>query len=119
MGEGIRAKINDGTVTRSELFISSKVSELRCCFVQPIKHGQLLTLLLTQFGLIGFFLSWAKLWVTYNAPDMVEYACRTSLKNLGLDYIDLFMMHFPVSLKYENDETQWPKHEDGKTLYVT
>lgn len=59
------------------------------------------------------------MWATYNAPDMVEYACRTSLKSLGLDYIDLFMMHFPVSLKYENDEELWPKHEDGKTLYVT
>lgn len=59
-----------------------------------------------------------KMWATYNEPNMVEYACRNSLNNLGLDYIDLFLMHFPVSLKYECDEEQWPKDEEG-LLHVT
>lgn len=58
------------------------------------------------------------MWSTFNAPDMVEYACRKSLENLGLDFIDLFLMHFPVSLRYESDEELWPKNENNM-LHVT
>lgn len=58
------------------------------------------------------------MWTTYNAPDRVERGCRNSLKNLGLDYIDLFMMHLPTSLHFECDEQLWPKNEDG-SLHVT
>lgn len=58
------------------------------------------------------------MWATFNAPDMVEYGCRLSLNNLGVDYIDLLLMHFPVSLKHECDEEQWPKTEEG-VLHVT
>lgn len=57
------------------------------------------------------------MWTTFNAPEKVEYACHKSLENLGLDYIDLFMMHFPISLYYKCDEELWPK-EDG-ILQVT
>lgn len=58
------------------------------------------------------------MWSTCNAPEMVEFACRNSLKNLDLDYIDLFLMHFPVSLHFESDEVMWPKCENG-LMHVT
>lgn len=37
-------------------------------------------------------------------PDDVEGACRESLKKLGLDYIDLWLMHYPAAHKREG----WP-----------
>jgi len=54
-----------------------------------------------------------KLWCTFHEPDKVEYACRKSLENLGLDYIDLFLMHFPVGFVHHGDEIVWPKNPDG------
>lgn len=33
--------------------------------------------------------------VTNNAPDYLRSACEASLKRLGLDYIDIYYIHFP------------------------
>ena len=38
-----------------------------------------------------------KLWNTEHAPDRVEFALRKSLKALQLEYVDLYMIHWPVA----------------------
>lgn len=40
-----------------------------------------------------------KLWNIFHQKDQVVPACRESLKNLGLDYIDLYLVHWPVAQK--------------------
>ena len=50
----------------------------------------------------------SKLWNTFHAPQHVEAACRRTLQDLGLDYLDLFLIHFPISLKYVPFETRYP-----------
>ncbi|XP_077663625.1 prostaglandin-E(2) 9-reductase-like isoform X3 [Eretmochelys imbricata] len=40
-----------------------------------------------------------KLWSTFNAPEMVQSALKKSLKSLQFDYIDLYIIHTPLSLK--------------------
>lgn len=104
IGEGICAKIAEGAVSRSDIFVAAKV-----CFSSFIS---MIKKILFKFP----FEIHSKMWSTYNAPNMVEYGCRNSLENLGLDYIDLFIMHFPVSLYYENDEEIWPKDKNDDTL---
>ncbi|KAK9878909.1 hypothetical protein WA026_003736 [Henosepilachna vigintioctopunctata] len=61
LGEAIREKIADGTVTREDLFITSK------------------------------------LWNCYHDFDQVVPACKRTLKDLGLDYVDLYLIHWPVA----------------------
>lgn len=40
-----------------------------------------------------------KLWCTQCHPDLVLPSLRQSLQNLQLDYVDLYLVHWPVSLK--------------------
>ena len=42
----------------------------------------------------------SKLWNTDHAEEHVEAACRRSLTDWGLQWFDLYLIHFPLSLKY-------------------
>ena len=50
----------------------------------------------------------SKLWNTYHSRDHVRHACERSLADLGLDYLDLYLIHFPISLKYVPFEDRYP-----------
>lgn len=54
-----------------------------------------------------------QLWNTFHEGSRVEAACRMSLRNLNLEYIDLFLIHFPFGYVYKNDHEQWPRNPDG------
>lgn len=40
-----------------------------------------------------------KLWNTYHHPDHVPRALDRCLQDLGLDYVDEFLIHFPISME--------------------
>jgi len=67
IGEAVREKIQDGSVTREDLFITTK------------------------------------LWNNSHKEELVVPACKQSLANLGLGYIDLFLMHWPFAFKEGDD----------------
>ena len=39
----------------------------------------------------------SKLWNNFHRPELVREGVEDSLKKLGLDYLDLYLIHFPVS----------------------
>ncbi|XP_035735028.1 aldo-keto reductase family 1 member B1-like [Vespa mandarinia] len=57
-----------------------------------------------------------KLWNTAHKKEKVIPMCKESLKNFGFDYIDLYLIHWPVA--YTDDaKGLWPVDEKGNPLY--
>lgn len=83
VGRAIRAKIDEGIVTREELFVTTK------------------------------------LWNSFHHPDHVQQAFEKSLEYLGLDYVDLFLMHMPFGYKFIgwDPEKRMPYDDNGKLLF--
>lgn len=50
----------------------------------------------------------SKLWNTYHRGEYVEAACRKSMADLGLDYLDLYLVHFPIALSYVDFDDRYP-----------
>ncbi|XP_074594809.1 aldo-keto reductase family 1 member B1-like [Brevipalpus obovatus] len=57
----------------------------------------------------------SKVWNTYHSRNLVMEACKVTLKNLGLDYLDLYLIHWPMGYKEGGEE--FPRGPDGKSIY--
>jgi len=84
VGEAIKQAIDEGLVTRQDLFVTSK------------------------------------LWNTYHHTEHVEPALKKTLSDMGLDYLDLYLMHFPISLRFVDFDKRYPPgwnyEEDDKEV---
>jgi len=63
----------------------------------------------------------SKLWNTFHAKEHVKAATEIQLASWGLDYFDLFLVHFPIALKYVDPAERYPPEwfgADGKTVHL-
>ncbi|RUS81944.1 hypothetical protein EGW08_010289 [Elysia chlorotica] len=57
----------------------------------------------------------SKLWNTCHRPDLVLPSLKKTLDDLGLEYLDLYLIHWPMA--YKEGGELLPQDENGKTLY--
>src|SRR5437868_7934351 len=50
----------------------------------------------------------SKLWNTYHARGHVRPAVERTLRDLGLDYLDLYLIHFPIAQEFVPFERRYP-----------
>lgn len=50
----------------------------------------------------------SKLWNTYHAKEHVKPALEKTLHDLGVDYLDLYLVHFPIAQEFVPFETRYP-----------
>jgi alcohol dehydrogenase (NADP+) len=56
-----------------------------------------------------------KLWNSNHRPERVEPACEASLERLGLNYLDLYLIHTPFAFQPGDDQD--PRDQNGNVLY--
>ncbi|XP_052871754.1 aldo-keto reductase family 1 member B1-like [Anopheles cruzii] len=59
----------------------------------------------------------SKLWNTYHRPDLVHGALQVTLRNLGLKYLDLYLIHWPQA--YQEGDVLFPLRPDGKRVHFS
>lgn len=50
----------------------------------------------------------SKLWNTFHRREHVPLGCQKTLEDLGLEYLDLYLIHFPISLKFVPIDSCYP-----------
>ena len=62
----------------------------------------------------------SKLWNSFHDGDRVEPIARKQLADWGIDYFDLYMIHFPVATEYVDPSVRYPPgwHYDGQSKIV-
>lgn len=56
-----------------------------------------------------------KLWNTNHRPERVEPAFEASLERLGLDYLNLYLIHTPFA--FQPGDEQDPRDQEGRVIY--
>ncbi|KAM8888475.1 aldo-keto reductase family 1 member A1-B isoform 1-T1 [Synchiropus picturatus] len=57
----------------------------------------------------------SKLWNTRHTPEDVEPALLRTLKDLKLEYLDLYLIHWPYA--FQRGDNPFPKNQEGHLLY--
>ncbi|KAJ2655275.1 D-xylose reductase [Coemansia sp. RSA 1200] len=110
-------KISNETVA-SQIYQAIKVGyrlfDGACDYGNEVEAGQGIRRAIDE-GLVkrsDLFIT-SKLWSTYHAREHVKPALQRTLSDMGLDYLDLYIVHFPFALKYVPFDLKYPPQTDN------
>ena len=103
------ARDQTATAVQSALRVGYRHLDAACDYGNESEAGQGISTAISD-GTVRRDELWvtSKLWNTYHRPEHVRPACERTLSDLGLDYLDLYHIHFPISLAYVPFETRYP-----------
>ncbi|KAK5118338.1 NAD(P)H-dependent D-xylose reductase (XR) [Meristemomyces frigidus] len=64
----------------------------------------------------------SKLWNTFHDKERVKPICKKQLEDYGIDYFDLYVIHFPIALKYVDPSVRYPpswQNEKGDAIEIS
>ena len=96
-------------VVRDAIRIGYRHFDSACDYGNEAEVGEGLSSALTS-GLCRREDVWvtSKLWNTFHRRQHVRPALERSLRDLRLDYLDLYLIHFPIALEYVPTEDRYP-----------
>ncbi|KAI3382603.1 hypothetical protein SNEBB_002270 [Seison nebaliae] len=59
----------------------------------------------------------SKLWNIFHDPKNAPLAIGETLNNLQMDYVDLYLIHWPVSFQYTESHEKFPTDKSGKMIF--
>lgn len=78
-------------------------SAFKQCFASGVKRSDLFVT--------------SKLWNTFHKPSDVKPAIERTLADLGIDYLDLYLIHWPMGYENGGDASVvFPRNEDGTII---
>lgn len=63
----------------------------------------------------------SKLWNSFHEEERVKPICKKQLQDWGIDYFDLYIVHFPIALEYVDPSVRYPpgwSNKDNKTAFA-
>ena len=96
-------------VVRSAIEVGYRHFDAACDYGNEVEAGQGIASAIND-GLVKREDLWitSKLWNTYHRPEHVRAACEKTLHDLGLDYLCLYLIHFPIAQKFVDFDTRYP-----------
>jgi diketogulonate reductase-like aldo/keto reductase len=58
----------------------------------------------------------SKIWNIFHRPENVETGLNSTLSDLGLEYLDLCLVHWPTSFALHDDHNKFPHVADGSSI---
>lgn len=102
-------RANTATLVQAAIGAGYRHLDCACDYGNEVETGDGIQAAIAQ-GLVTRDELWvtSKLWNTYHRAEHVEPALRRTLSDLKLDYLDLYLIHFPIAQPYVPFDTRYP-----------